>query len=96
MNHYSKIQKKRKFEDLIASRKQTINKFIKINKKNKLENTGGSIISQERLNELTLLFIKKEMLNEINYDNCVTKKVQKIDYKLKASFFKFALDVPNS
>jgi len=28
---------------------------------------------QERLNELVLLSIKKEILNEINYDNLINK-----------------------
>ena len=28
-------------------------------------------MSQERLNRLVLLFIEKEMLNEINYDNLI-------------------------
>jgi len=48
-----------------------MNKFIKIDKKNELENTGESIISQQRLNGLTLLSIEKEMLNDINYDNLI-------------------------
>ena len=38
-------------------------------------------MSQQRLNGLVLLFIEKEMLNEINYDNLidnfVSQKVQK-------------------
>jgi len=38
-------------------------------------------MSQQRLNELALLSIEKEMLNEINYDNFVSQKTQKINFK---------------
>jgi len=42
-------------------------------------------MSQQRLNGLVLLFIEKEMLNEINYDNLIdnfaSQKVQKISFK---------------
>ena len=30
-----------------------------------------SIISQTKLNRLNLLYVEKEMLNEINYDNLI-------------------------
>jgi len=44
-----------------------------------------STMSQQRLNELTLLSIEKEMLNEINYDNLTdnftSQKAQKINFK---------------
>jgi len=40
---------------------------------------------QERLNELVILSIEKEMLNEINYvnlrNNFASKEVQKINFK---------------
>jgi len=42
-----------------------MNKFIKIDKKNELENTSGSTMSQETLIWLTLLSIEKEILNEL-------------------------------
>jgi len=35
---YSEIQKKRRIQALIASQKGVMNKFIKIDKKNELEN----------------------------------------------------------
>jgi len=35
---YSKLQKKRRVEALIASQKGTMDKFIKIDEKNELEN----------------------------------------------------------
>ena len=42
-------------------------------------------MSQQRLNGLTLLPIKKEILNEINYDNLINnfiwQKTQKINFK---------------
>jgi len=41
--------------------------------------------SQQRLNELALLFIEKDILNEINYDNLIgnfeSQKDQKINFK---------------
>jgi len=37
---YSKIQKKRRIKTLNASQKGAMNKFIKIDKKNELENTS--------------------------------------------------------
>jgi len=41
-------------------------------------------MSQQRLNELILLFMEKEMLNEIDYDNLqsgyVLQRVQKIKF----------------
>jgi len=44
-----------------------------------------STMSQERLDELVLLSIEKEMLNEINYNNLIkkfaSKKTQKINFK---------------
>jgi len=40
-----------------------MNKIIKIDNKNELESISVSTIFQERLNELTLLSMKREMLN---------------------------------
>ena len=43
---YSKIKKKRRIETLIASSKnETMNRFIKVDKKNDLKNVGGLTIS---------------------------------------------------
>jgi len=38
-------------------------------------------MSQQRLNGLALLSIEKYFLNEINYDNFVSQKAQKINFK---------------
>jgi len=42
-------------------------------------------MSQQRLNELALLFIEKYFLNKINYDNLidnfVSQKAQKINFR---------------
>jgi len=39
-------------------------------------------MSQERLDELVLLSIEKEMLNEINYDNLINSFTSKKAWKL--------------
>ena len=44
---YSKLQKKRRVEALIASQKGAMDKFIKIDEKNELENTGGCSLSEQ-------------------------------------------------
>jgi len=44
---YSKIQKKRRIETLIVLQKETINKFIKIYKKNRLENTKRCSLNEQ-------------------------------------------------
>ena len=44
-----------------------------------------STMSQQRLNELTLLSIEKDFLNEINYDNLIdnfaSQKARKINFR---------------
>ena len=44
-----------------------------------------STMSQQRLNGLVLLFIEKDFLNEINYDNLIdnfaSQKVRKINFR---------------
>jgi len=44
---YSKLQKNRRVEALIASQKGVMDKFIKIDEKNELENTGGCSLSEQ-------------------------------------------------
>ena len=44
---YSKLQKKRRVETLIASQKGVMDKFIKIDKKNELENIGGCSLNEQ-------------------------------------------------
>ena len=50
---YSKLQKNRRVEALIASQKGVMDKFIKIDEKNELENTGGCSLN-ERDNNLDI------------------------------------------
>jgi len=51
---YSKIQKKRRIEALIASQKGAMNKFIKIDKKNELENIGGCSLNEQDNNNIDI------------------------------------------
>ena len=44
---YSKLQEKRRVEALIASQKGAMDKFIKIDEKNELENTGGCSLNEQ-------------------------------------------------
>ena len=44
---YSKLQKKRRVEALIASQKRAMDKFIKIDDKNELENIGGWSLNEQ-------------------------------------------------
>ncbi|KAH1249266.1 hypothetical protein GmHk_05G012662 [Glycine max] len=64
---------------LVASTKKSFSK-LKI-----IKTYLRSTMFQQRLNELTLLSIEKEMLNEINYDNLTdnftSQKAQKINFK---------------
>lgn len=57
---YSNIQEKRRIKVLIASQKGLMNKFIKIDMKNELENINGSIMSQkDQMNQSFYLSKKK-------------------------------------
>ena len=49
---YSKIQKKRRIEVLIVSHKGAMKKFIKIDKKNELENTSGCSLNEQDNNNI--------------------------------------------
>jgi len=51
---YSEIQKKRRIQALIASQKGVMNKFIKIDKKNELENKGGCSLNEQDNNNIDI------------------------------------------
>jgi len=51
---YPKIQKKRKVGFLIAQQKGTTNKFIKIDKKNELENASGYSLNKQDNNNIDI------------------------------------------
>jgi len=81
---YSKIRKNRRIEALtilvpVASAERSFSK-LKI-----IKTYLRSTMSEERLDELVLLYIEKEILNKINYDNLInnfpSKKARKIHFK---------------
>ena len=67
---YSKLQKKRRVEALIESQKGAMDKFIKIDEKNELENIGGCSLN-ERDNNLDIgeRNNREVVSNEDNYNS---------------------------
>jgi len=63
---YSKIQKKRKVETLIESQKGTMNKFIKMNKMDELENISGCSLNEQDKNNIVS---DVNMFNSQTHDN---------------------------
>ncbi|KAL2974442.1 hypothetical protein AAZX31_14G105700 [Glycine max] len=82
----SKLQKKRRVEALIALQKGAIDKFIKIDEKNELENTGGCSLN-ERDNNLDIgesnnKEVKKALLNKLANED--SKDWRNLSAKLKS------------
>jgi len=62
---YSKLQKKRRVELFVESQKGAMDKFIKINKKNELENIGESSLNEDH-NNINIGEDNYEVVNEDN------------------------------
>jgi len=91
---YSKLQKKRRRVELfVESHKWAMDKFIKINKKNELENTGESSLNEEH-NNINLGEDNNVNIGEDN--NKVVNEDNNFDYQTQDNNFDSQTNDSNS
>ena len=61
---YEKLKKKRNIEELIQSQKAALDRFVKINPKNKTGNIAKDLVTEEQIN-----LIEPENLDQTQYKN---------------------------